>query len=215
MNTLLHKDIQHFWHPPSCSSGWMRKHAFMSIFVIGHQRIILTGVLPIKLIHVSKKYNWGLFNPHSESTKYFCQIEPRSYMSPFPTCGWRLSQIREDADMTMPWVLKLLNHDCLLQLVQANDEENTKTLQTQCEGNPSVINDIYMSVNRVIIVSTGNGLGPVRNRVTTKPNANIFSTNTAPPPPPPPPPPPLHFNQNTNTSFKRINLKMFVYHFAR
>ena len=48
MNTLLHKDIQHFWHPPSCSSGWMRKHAFMSIFVIGHQRIILTGVLPIR-----------------------------------------------------------------------------------------------------------------------------------------------------------------------
>ena len=45
--TLLHKDIQHFWHLPSYSSGWMSKHAFMSIFVIGHQRIILTGVLPI------------------------------------------------------------------------------------------------------------------------------------------------------------------------
>ena len=26
LNTLLHKDIQHFWHLPSCSSGWMRKH---------------------------------------------------------------------------------------------------------------------------------------------------------------------------------------------
>ena len=25
----------------------MRKHAFMSIFVVGYQRIILTGVLPI------------------------------------------------------------------------------------------------------------------------------------------------------------------------
>ena len=47
MNTLPHKDIQHFWHPPSCSSGWIRKHAFMSIFVVGHQRLILTGVLPI------------------------------------------------------------------------------------------------------------------------------------------------------------------------
>ena len=53
---LLHKDIQHFWHPPSCSSGWMRKHAFMSIFVVGHQRIILTRVLPIgwaNALHVS------------------------------------------------------------------------------------------------------------------------------------------------------------------
>ena len=38
---------QHLWHPPSCSSGWMRKHALMSIFVVGQQRIILTGVLPI------------------------------------------------------------------------------------------------------------------------------------------------------------------------
>ena len=46
---MLHKYIQHFWHPPSCSSGWMRmrKHAFMSIFVVGHQRIILTTILPI------------------------------------------------------------------------------------------------------------------------------------------------------------------------
>ena len=48
INTLLHKDIQHFWYTPSCSSGWTRKHAFMNIFVIGHQRIILTGVLPIQ-----------------------------------------------------------------------------------------------------------------------------------------------------------------------
>ena len=47
MNTLLHKDIQHLWHLSPCSNGWMRKHAFMSIFVVGHQRIILTGVLPI------------------------------------------------------------------------------------------------------------------------------------------------------------------------
>ena len=47
MNTLLHKDIQYFWHPPSCSSGTVRKHAFMSIFVVGHHRIILTRVLPI------------------------------------------------------------------------------------------------------------------------------------------------------------------------
>ena len=45
--TTTNKDIQHFWHLPSCSSGWMRKHAFVSIFVVGHQRIILTGVLPI------------------------------------------------------------------------------------------------------------------------------------------------------------------------
>ena len=46
---MLHKYIQHFWHPPSRSSGWMRmrKHAFMSIFVVGHQRIILTTILPI------------------------------------------------------------------------------------------------------------------------------------------------------------------------
>ena len=36
-----------FLAPPPCSSGWMRKHAFMSIFVAGHQRTILTGVLPI------------------------------------------------------------------------------------------------------------------------------------------------------------------------
>ena len=36
-----------FWHPPSCSSDWMIKHAFMSIFIVGHQRIILTGVLPV------------------------------------------------------------------------------------------------------------------------------------------------------------------------
>ena len=26
----------------------MKKHAFMSIFVVGHQRIILAGVLPIQ-----------------------------------------------------------------------------------------------------------------------------------------------------------------------
>ena len=44
---MLHKDIQHFWHPPSCASGWMRKHVFMGIFVVGHQIIILTGVLSI------------------------------------------------------------------------------------------------------------------------------------------------------------------------
>ena len=36
-----------FLVPPSCSSGWIRKHAIMSIFVVGHQRIILTRVLPI------------------------------------------------------------------------------------------------------------------------------------------------------------------------
>ena len=57
------------WHLPSYSSGWMRKHAFMSIFVIGHQRIILTGVLPIATAgqHWPWKFNmfqlWWHFCP--------------------------------------------------------------------------------------------------------------------------------------------------------
>ena len=70
MNTLLHKDIQHFWHPPSCSSGWMRKHAFMSIFVIGHQRIILTGVLPIRSIE--KTWGWEFILLHKISGTACC-----------------------------------------------------------------------------------------------------------------------------------------------
>ena len=48
--------MQHFWYKPSCSSGWTRKHAFMSIFVIGHQRIILTGVLPIVVVQILHIY---------------------------------------------------------------------------------------------------------------------------------------------------------------
>ena len=41
---------------PSCSCGWTRKHAFISIFVIGHQRIILTGVLPMMVTSVDGLY---------------------------------------------------------------------------------------------------------------------------------------------------------------
>ena len=53
---------------PLCSSGWMRKHAFLSTFVVGHQRIILTGVLSIKcrmkfLIHSQTSTVHRLFHP--------------------------------------------------------------------------------------------------------------------------------------------------------
>ena len=75
INSLLHKDIQHFWYTPSCSSGWTRKHAFMSIFVIGHQRIILTGVLPIVTRQI-----WGIwklrpaYSPETPNQNRWCFV---------------------------------------------------------------------------------------------------------------------------------------------
>ena len=95
INTLLHKDIQHFWHRPSCSSGWMKKHAFMSIFFVGHQRIILTGVLPIDLGIISATYPQPPLSPptsvdalSSMATSDSSLSSPALYSSkPLGPCG--------------------------------------------------------------------------------------------------------------------------------
>ena len=78
INTLPHKYIQHIWHPPSCSSGCMRKHAFLSIFVVGHQRIILTGVLPVLCQGFSSDfYSASLFHTyHSRLYSQCCNSKP-------------------------------------------------------------------------------------------------------------------------------------------
>ena len=68
-----------------CSCGWMRKHVFMNIFVVGHQRIILTGVLPITTCYQFKNrakiewylqmYAWSIVSFKSKFKIFIHQLE--------------------------------------------------------------------------------------------------------------------------------------------
>ena len=68
----------------------MRKHAFMSTFVVGHQRIILTGVLPI--IPVVWSWNLGQ-NPYAVYHWYLCQISKWSKFTILGKLEWTITTL--------------------------------------------------------------------------------------------------------------------------